>query len=100
MIKTRTNISGLLNNLVDMQESPAYAVRKQVLVSAEQTLLFLDAENAKLHAEVAKLLIDLAIFKRGLYQLASLHGLEEWKRERLAEAKQAGRDEAGGGQCN
>lgn len=39
-------------------------------------------------AQIKSLEVDLALFKRGFEQLASLQGLEEWKRESLAESSQ------------
>lgn len=47
-----TAFATLLNALVDMQASPAYAVRKGVLAEAEQTILALE-KKANENAEAA-----------------------------------------------
>lgn len=48
-----TAFATLLNALVDMQASPAYAVRKGVLAEAEQTILALE-KKANENAEAAR----------------------------------------------
>jgi hypothetical protein len=43
----KTAFAALLNALVDMQESPAYAARKSVLAEAEAVIVRLEKELAE-----------------------------------------------------
>lgn len=53
MSSTKSDYATLLNQLVEMQDSPIYALRKGVLVRAEHLIVQLEQENKALKAQLA-----------------------------------------------
>lgn len=87
---SKTKHPDLLNAIVDMQESIAYAARKNVLLMAEAVIVSLEAENAQLKAELsqakhAEQQIREHEFHRGYQEAEAQYKarLDKWERVEL-----------------